>query len=387
MKLSATFLTFVSLMSRAWAIGQRANLAFDEATGGLKLASTSSAPTIVIDSKDFPGVTRAGNDLANDFGLVTGTKAKVATSTNGSANSTATIIVGTVGKSTIIDGLISSGKLDVGAIKGKWEAFISQLVSEPATGISSALVLAGSDKRGTIYAIYDTSEQIGVSPWYWWADVPPKKKTNIFALPMKKIQGPPSIKYRGIFLNDEQPALTGWVKANYGKYDSRFHAKVFELLLRLRANYFWPAMWDAKFYTDDTKNGPLADEMGIVIGTSHTEPMARADKEKVKPWDWKSNQNNLKKFMQDGLTRAKDWETLWTLGMRGDGDTASPTLDAKSLGDVINYQQSIMKTTFGTQDLSKVPQMWCVYKVDFIDSGAALLLIPSRRLVATTRLG
>jgi hypothetical protein len=300
MKLSATFLTFVSLVSRAWAIGQRANLAFDEATGGLKLASTSSAPTIVIDSKDLPGVTRAGNDLANDFGLVTGTKAKVATSTNGSANSATTIIVGTVGKSTIIDGLISSGKLDVGAIKGKWEAFTSQLVSEPAPGISSALVLAGSDKRGTIYAIYDTSEQIGVSPWYWWADVPPKKKTNILALPMKKIQGPPSIKYRGIFLNDEQPALTGWIKANYGKYDSRFHAKVFELLLRLRANYFWPAMWDAKFYTDDTKNGPLADEMGIVIGTSHTDPMARADKEKVKPWDWKSNQNNLKKFMQDG---------------------------------------------------------------------------------------
>jgi hypothetical protein len=122
-------------------------------------------------------------------------------------------------------------------------------------------------------------------------------------------------------------------------------------------------MWDSKFYTDDTNNGPLADEMGIVMGTSHTEPMARADKEKVKPWDWKSNQDNLKKYMQDGLTRAKNWETLWTLGMRGDGDTASPTLDAKSLVDVINYQQSILKTTLNTSDLAKVPQMWCVYKV------------------------
>jgi hypothetical protein len=141
------------------------------------------------------------------------------------------------------------------------------------------------------------SEQIGVSPWYWWADVPPKKKTAIYALNSKKTQGPPSIKYRGIFINDEQPALTNWVNSNYGgKYDSRFHAKVFELLLRLRANYFWPAMWNSKFYVDDSKNGPLADEMGIVMGTSHTEPMARADKEKVKPWDWKSNQNNLKKY-------------------------------------------------------------------------------------------
>jgi hypothetical protein len=204
---------------------------------------------------------------------------------------------------------------------------------------------------------------------------------------MTKTHGQPSIKYRGIFLNDEQPALTGWVKANYGKYDSRFHAKVLELLLRLRTNYFWPAMWDAKFYTDDTKNGPLADEMGIIMGTSHTEPMARADKEIVKLWDWKSNQNNLKKFMQEGLTCAKDWETIWTLGMRGDGHTASPTLDAKSLVDVINYQQSIMKTTFDTQDLSKVPQMWCVYKVNFIDSRTVHLLISNRRSVATTRLG
>jgi hypothetical protein len=366
MKLFVVFLPLFVFANKASAIGQHASLSFDNTPGGLKLGGTNFAPTIIIDSKDWPGVTRAGNDLANDFGLVTGTKAKIATSVSGITNTTAIIIVGTIGKSPLIDNLVSSGKLEVGATKGKWEAFTSQLVSDPAPGISSALVLAGSDKRGTIYAIYDISEQIGVSPWYWWADVPPKKNTSIYALPVTKTQGPPSIKYRGIFLNDEQPALTGWVKANYGKYDSRFHAKVFELLLRLRANYFWPAMWDAKFYTDDMKNGPLADEMGIVMGTSHTEPMARADKEKVKPWDWKSNQNNLKKYMQDGLTRAKNWETLWSLGMRGDGDTASPTLDAKSLVDVINYQQSIMKTTFGTQDISKVPQMWCVYKVSFV---------------------
>lgn len=110
----------------------------------------------------------------------------------------------------------------------------------------------------------------------------------------------------------------------------------------------------------------MADEMGIVMGTSHTEPLARADKEKVKPWDWKSNQNNLKKYMQDGATRAKNWETLWTMGMRGDGDTASPTLDANQLVSVIEYQQSVLKSTLGTQDLSKVPQMWCVYKVCFL---------------------
>ncbi|KAF2870577.1 hypothetical protein BDV95DRAFT_495912 [Massariosphaeria phaeospora] len=344
------------------AIGQPASLAFSEIEGGLKLGSTGSAPTIVIDGKDWPGVTRAGNDLANDFGLVTGTKGKVTTSTNDHAGSPV-IIAGTLGKSPLIDGLVSSGKLDVSGIRGKWESFTSQLVFDPSEGVTSALVLAGSDKRGTIFALYDVSEQIGVSPWYWWADVAPKKRTGIYAINMKKTQGPPSIKYRGIFLNDEQPALTNWVSEKYGgKFDSRFHAKVFELLLRLRANYFWPTMWNSKFYVDDAKNGPLADEMGIVMGTSHTEPLARADKEKVKPWDWKSNQNNLKKYMEDGAKRAKNWETLWTLGMRGDGDTASPTLDARQLVDVITYQQGVLKTVLGQSDLSKVPQMWCVYK-------------------------
>ncbi|KAF1993415.1 glycoside hydrolase family 115 protein [Amniculicola lignicola CBS 123094] len=364
MELLASILSILALATSAIAIGQPASLAFTSIEGGLKLggSGTASAPTIVIDSKDWPGVTRAGNDLANDFGLVTGNKAKVATGTSGLAN-TPVIIAGTVGKSTLIDSLVSSGKIDVSGIKGKWESFTSQLVSNPVEGISSALILAGSDKRGTIYALYDISEQIGVSPWYWWADVPPKKKTTIFALPSTKTQGPPSIKYRGIFLNDEQPALQNWANVNYGgKFDSRFHARVFELLLRLRANYFWPTMWNSKFYVDDAKNGPLADEMGIVMGTSHTEPLARADKEKVKPWDWKSNQANLKTFMQGGATRAKTWETLWTMGMRGDGDTASPTLDAKSLVDVINFQQTALKSVLGVSDLSKTPMMWCLYK-------------------------
>jgi hypothetical protein len=358
-------LTFVATLASAievLAIGQPASIAFTAIEGGLKLGGTGTAPTIVIDSKDWPGVTRTGNDVANDFGLVTGTKGRVVTSTSGLSNNSI-IIAGTIGKSPLIDNLVSAGKLDVSGIKGKWESFTSALVSSPVDGISSALVLAGSDKRGTIFALYDVSEQIGVSPWYWWADVPPKQKDLIYALPKTKTHGPPSIKYRGLFINDEQPALTNWIKEKYGGvYDSRFHAKVFELLLRLRANYFWPAMWASKFYVDDSKNGPMADEMGIVMGTSHTEPLARADKEKVKPWDWKSNQSNLKKYMQEGAERAKNWETLWTMGMRGDGDTASPTLDAQSLVDVINFQQTALKSTLGLTSLNKVPQMWCVYK-------------------------
>ncbi|KAF2279276.1 uncharacterized protein EI97DRAFT_481566 [Westerdykella ornata] len=362
MELLTLLVSLLTLVLGSSAIGQPPSLAFSETADGLKLGGTGLGPTIVIDTKDWPGVTRAGNDLANDFGLVTGTKGKVVTGTSGLSN-VQVIFAGTIGKSPLIDGLANSGKLDLTGIQNKWESFTSQLVENPVDGVSSALVLAGSDKRGTIFALYDVSEQIGVSPWYWWADVPPKRKTVIYALNTTKKQGPPSIKYRGIFINDEQPALTNWINEKYGgKYDSRFHAKVFELLLRLRANYFWPAMWNSKFYVDDSKNGPLADEMGIVMGTSHTEPMARADKEKVKPWDWKSNQNNLKKYMEDGAKRAKNWETLWTLGMRGDGDTASPTLDATQLTAVINFQQTTLKNVLGVSDLSTVPQMWCLYK-------------------------
>ena len=239
MHLSFFPVLFAALATNVLAIGQPASLTFSETADGLKLGGTALSPTIIIDGKDWPGVIRAGNDLAVDFGLVTSVKGKTATSASGTSGPI--IIAGTIGKSPLIDSLVTSGKIDVSSIKGKWESFSSQLVSNPVDGVASALVLAGSDKRGTIYAIYDISEQIGVSPWYWWADVPPKKKTAIYALNSKKTQGPPSIKYRGIFINDEQPALTNWVKANYGTYDSRFHAKVFELLLRLKARCLLPS--------------------------------------------------------------------------------------------------------------------------------------------------
>jgi hypothetical protein len=148
-------------------------------------------------------------------------------------------------------------------------------------GIESALVIAGSDKRGTIYGIYDLSEQMGVSPWYWWADVPVAKKENVFVMPGTFTKGEPAVKYRGIFINDEAPCLTGWVKHTYGTDygDHRFYSRVFELILRLRGNYLWPAMWSWSFYADDPMNSKVADEMGVIIGTSHHEPMARNHQE------------------------------------------------------------------------------------------------------------
>lgn len=355
-----------SLVPSVLALGQVSTISF---TGGaIQLAGGSSPAAIILGSSDFAGVQRAVADLSVDFGRVTSTNLTIFTkdfaATDTSPASGPVIIIGTIG-SKLIDSLASTGKIDVSKIQGKWESFQSQVVSNPMLGLASALVIAGSDKRGTIYGIYDVSEQIGVSPWYWFADAATSPQSNIYALDVVKVQGPPSVKYRGIFLNDEQPALTSWVKEKYSGYNSNFYVRVFELLLRLRANYMWPTMWDSMFNLDDTKNPFLADSYGIVMGTSHTEPLMRSTKEQSTymsgAWDWSSNKANVVKFLTDGAKRANPFESLFTMGMRGNGDAASPTLTATSLADVIQSQQSILSSVISS-NLSSIPQMWCLYK-------------------------
>jgi hypothetical protein len=360
-------LRLLCLLPSVLALGQTPIISFT--AGVLQLAGGGSPATLILGSGDYAGVQRAGADLSGDFGRVTGKNLTILTkdlsATDTSPATSPAIIAGTIGNCKLVDSLISTGKIDVSKIQGKWESFQSQVVANPMPGLASALVIAGSDKRGTIYGIYDVSEQIGVSPWYWFADVATAPQSNIYALDIVKTQGPPSVKYRGIFLNDEQPALTNWVKEKYSGYNSQFYVRVFELLLRLRANYLWPTMWDSMFNVDDTKNPSLADSYGVVMGTSHTEPLMRSTKEQSKymtgSWDWSSNKQNVIKFLTDGAKRAKPYESLFTMGMRGSGDTASPSLTAASLADVIQSQQSILSSTIST-NLSSIPQMWCLYK-------------------------
>ena len=192
------------------------------------------------------------------------------------------VLIGTIGRSPLIDGLIRRHKLDVTAIRGQWESAVTTIVERPMPGVRHALVIAGADKRGTIYGIYDLSEQIGVSPWYWLADVRVPHADALYVEPGRYVQSVPAVKYRGIFFNDEAPALSGWTKEKFGGMNHEFYTKVFELLLRLKANFLWPAMWNNAFAADDPLNPKLADEYGIVMGTSHEEPMMRAEKE----WDW-----------------------------------------------------------------------------------------------------
>ena len=328
-------------------------------SGCFCLSKDGQAAQIVVDGDDWPGVIRAARDLGDDVRKVSGTASPVVMGKKAAAGS---IVVGTIGKSQLIDGLIRQKKIDVSKVRGQWESYLIDVVD-------GSLVIAGSDKRGTIYGIYEISQRIGVSPWYWWADVPVAHKDEVWYDGGRILQPSPKVKYRGIFINDEWPSFGTWCQNQFGGINSKAYCKIFELLLRLKANYLWPAMWDSRFNEDDPDSPRLADEYGIVMGTSHHEPMMRAHKEyvyrkdSVGPWDYSINQTRLDRFFRKGMERNKRFENLVTVGMRGDGDVAMGTgNDAdnmKTLRRVIDGQRKIIKDIYGRPD--GVPQLWAIF--------------------------
>jgi hypothetical protein len=327
------------------------------------LVTAGGAAPVWYDAADFSGVRRAIGDLQDDVARVTDQRPTASTT---KPAATAVVIVGTLGKSAAIDALVASGKLDVSDLRGKWESFVITTIAAPQPGVERALVIAGSDKRGTIYGIYELSEQLGVSPWYWWADVAPPRKTQAFVLPGRYASGEPAVRYRGIFLNDEAPALAGWAHEKFGGLNSKFYAHVFELLLRLRANYLWPAMWSNAFNEDDPANPRLADDYGIVMGTSHHEPMIRSQQEWHRhgqgPWNYATNGEALRKFWSDGIRRNRDFESLVTIGMRVDGDMAmSETANVALLERIVRDQRTILSREMN-RPAAQIPQIWALYK-------------------------
>ena len=337
------------------------------------LASKGKVASVLVSNNDFPGVLRVVGHLENDIYNVTNLHPNKINTISDSADYV--IIIGTLGKSSIIDQLVKEGKIDATSLKGKWEKFTTQVVDNPSKGIKKALVIAGSDKRGTIYGIYDLSNQIGVSPWYFWADVPVKKQTELHVLPGVHTKGEPKVKYRGIFINDEAPALSGWAFENYGGFNAKFYDKVFELILRMKGNYLWPSMWGRMFYVDDAQNAVLADEYGIVMGTSHHEPLTRAHAEWAKEgkgkWDFNTNSDNLISFWKEGMKRKGSTEAIVTLGMRGDGDepmTQGTAIDL--LENIVKAQREIIKEVT-KKPIEETPQMWALYKEvqDYYDKG------------------
>ncbi|MBR0048841.1 MAG: glycosyl hydrolase 115 family protein [Prevotella sp.] len=323
------------------------------------IAKDGKTAAIVVDDQDWKGVVRAANDLGDDVRKVCGTASPVVREMSSDNHN---IVVGTIGKSRIIDKLVKQRKLDVSRVKGQWESFVIDIVD-------GNLVVAGSDKRGTIYGIYEISQRIGVSPWYWWADVPVQHQDELYWADGRFVQPSPKVKYRGIFINDEWPSFGEWAMEHFGGVNSKMYAHMFELLLRLKANYLWPAMWATAFNEDDPESPRLADEYGIVMGTSHHEPMMRAHqeylhrKEQVGPWDYATNKERVDKFFLEGMQRNKAYDNLVTVGMRGDGDVAMGKGDdednMKTLREVIKGQRSIVKKVYGREDA--VPQLWAIF--------------------------
>jgi hypothetical protein len=342
--------------------------------GGLSLADGKAVAAIYVETNDNRAVLRAAGDLADDFARVTGTKPEI--ENHFSPDGKIGIIIGTLGNSKIIDRLAAEGKLDTSGVSGAWESYVLQIVKSPLPGVDAVLVIAGSDRRGTIYGIYQLSEMIGVSPWYWWADVPEKQK-KILALHGDIFkQGPPAVKYRGIFLNDEDWGLRPWASKTFepetGNIGPKTYAKIFELLLRLHANYLWPAMHPgSRAFNFYPTNKFLADEYGIVMGSSHCEQMLR---DNVDEWDtnrfgeynYVTNPDGVRKYWEQRVLENGKFDSTWTLGMRGIHDGAMPgggteREKAARLETIIAGQREMLSRLVNT-NLAAVPQIFCPYK-------------------------
>ncbi len=363
MRLISSFV--ISMLLLAVANSRAANTFVDFNQGDFQL-NKGNRVTIGVADNEQRGVLRAAKNLSVDLKAVCDADVSL-----GNIPSS-TIVAGTVGSSKIIDEMAKNRVFDAKMLKGKREMYV-------ITVTDGQVVIAGSDRRGTIFGIYELSRQLGVSPWYYWADVPTEHHSEVFLHKGTYTDGEPAVRYRGLFLNDEAPCLTSWVKNTFGTDygDHRFYEKVFELILRLKGNFMWPAMWGWAFYADDPENLKTADEMGIMMGTSHHEPMARNHQEYARDrkgwgaWNYNTNQKNLDRFFREGIERMKGTDDVVTIGMRGDGDEAmSAEADTKLMERIVKNQRQIIADVT-KRPAKETPQVWALYKevLDYYDKG------------------
>lgn len=345
------------------------------------LCTEKRTADILTEPSAYPGVKRVAGCVAEDLQLVTGCRPRIIEDVRECHGKTV-IFAATVGQSPLAEELIQAGKLDVTGIAGKREVYSVQVAEAPFAQnpeIASALVIVGSDKRGTIYGLFRVSELCGVSPLVYWGDVMPGKKETVtlhFAEPY--VSKEPSVKYRGFFINDEWPAFGKWCTEHFGGVNAKAYEKVFELLLRLKGNYFWPAMWRSSFSEDGPgiENARLADEYGVIMGTSHHEPLCRAGVEWQRKygqygddstWSFLSNGDAITRFWEEGLLRNKAFENVITIGMRGEDDSKLLPEDA-TLNDNIEVIKKAVRTQNQlikkhiNENLADVPRMLAIYK-------------------------
>lgn len=340
--------------------------------------------TVVIDREADSAVQRVAASLASDLARVAGARTKpVREQVDGASGPV--VLIGVLGQSRAIDALAAAGKISAADLRGEWEAFRQIVVERPWPGVARALVIVGADRRGAVFGSYDVSERIGVSPWHWFADVPVARRREVL-FPAGSHRDQPKVRYRGFFINDEDPCLKGWATKKFGGVNSAMYAHVFELLLRMKGNYLWPAMWGKAFADDDPKSMVLADAMGVVMGNSHHEPMLRAQAEwhrhKEDPtrggaWDYTKNADNLRTFWRGGIERmmskgdGKGYESVVTVGMRGDGDEAMAEGTATELLERVVADQRAIIAQVTHRPAGETPQVWALYKEvqDYYDKG------------------
>ena len=334
---------------------------------------------LVVEAEADPAVRHAVGSFAADLGRVGGTAARVVASP--SAETPGAVIVGVLGQNGLVDRLAAEGRIDVTQVRGVWEGFGQFVVDNPLPGLERALVIAGADPRGAVFGLYDLSERMGVSPWHWWADVPVEQRANLWLTAGTRTEAP-GVRYRGFFINDEDPAFGGWAREKFGGVNSEVYAHVFELLLRLKGNYLWPAMWGKSIAEDDPESLALAAEMGVVLGTSHHEPLTRAHVEWERAqeageasgaWNYGTNAVQLRRFWREGMQRfrASGAEGVVTIGMRGDGDEAMSEETAIPLLErIVADQRAIIADVTG-KPAEETPQVWALYKEvqDYYDEG------------------
>jgi hypothetical protein len=341
----------------------------ESTAAGFPLVRDGSAVDVYVDADDDPAVVRAAGDLQADIERVSGVRPRLVHTLPEEA--AALVLVGTLGKSVAVDRLVAEGRLDVSRVEGRWEASVTQIVDDPLSGVACALVIAGSDRRGTVYGIYDTSERIGVSPWYWWADVPVARREELTVPAGAFLRGEPSVRYRGIFINDERN-LTTWSRRTQEpdkNIGPETYKRVFELLLRLKANYLWPAMHPySDFFNKYRENPELAHQYGIVVGSSHPEAILRNGVHEWEPWaeEHRNSDGSLPKYdytvnpqvISDyWRVRAREnaaFESSWTIGMRGLHDSGLETEHADTIeekvvvmNDIIADQRRILAEEVG----------------------------------------
>jgi len=332
---------------------------------------------VIVEPGEAKVVSLSAQLFAADVGRVTGeVPAVMGDDDLAKRNRPAAVLVGTLGHNRLIDGLAASGKLDVSAIQSRWEAFAVAVVDNPTPGVKRALVVAGSDRRGTAYGLFTLSQAIGVSPWYWWADVPPTHHAALYLSLASPLHDAPAVKYRGIFINDEDWGINPWAKETF---DPPFHnigpktyAKVFELMLRLRLNYLWPAMhWCTTAFGSVPENVSLADDYGIVAGSSHCEQMLynniRWNEKTSGPWNYSTNRDAVHAIWETtAKARGRD-EAVWTLGIRGihDGPMQTPPSDLPGkidlLTQIIADQRALLEQDV-TRQWGPVAQCFIPYK-------------------------